>query len=164
MNFGEAFEAVKQGKGMRLPKWAPDVVIRAQYPDEHSKMTAPYARKKEHEQKKREAELKDQIMLLFNQALQIGNVVGRLMDNKVAIRLPKEYYPELFGNEEEKTNFTEQEDAGDKRKLSPEMELHKARMDDFIFRHNMAMRERLAKERGEENSGRNDTGTAASNH
>lgn len=42
MNFGEAFEAVKQGKGMRLPKWAPDVVIRAQYPDEHSKMTAPY--------------------------------------------------------------------------------------------------------------------------
>ena len=40
--------------------------------------------------------------------------------NKVPIRLPKEYYPELFGNEEEKTNFTEQEDAGDKRKLSPQ--------------------------------------------
>ena len=131
---------------------------------EVSDLLESYARRKEHEQKKREAEQKDQIMLLFNQALQIGNVVGRLMDNKVAIRLPKEYYPELFGNEEEKTNFTEQEDAGDKRKLSPEMELHKARMDDFIFRHNMAMRERLARERGEENSGRNDTGTAASNH
>lgn len=42
MNFGEALEAVKAGQGMRLPKWNPDVVIRAQFPDEHSKMTAPY--------------------------------------------------------------------------------------------------------------------------
>lgn len=42
MNFGEAFEQVKKGKGMRLSKWQSDVVIRAQYPDENSKMTAPY--------------------------------------------------------------------------------------------------------------------------
>ncbi|MEK4809059.1 MULTISPECIES: Thoeris anti-defense Tad2 family protein [Bacillus] len=42
MNFGQAFEEVKQGKGMRLPQWSEDVVIRAQFPDEHSKMTAPY--------------------------------------------------------------------------------------------------------------------------
>ena len=42
MNFGQAFEQVKKGKGMRLSQWKPDVVIRAQYPDEHSKMTAPY--------------------------------------------------------------------------------------------------------------------------
>lgn len=42
MNFGEAFEQVKKGKGMRLPQWQPDVVIRVQFPDEHSKMTAPY--------------------------------------------------------------------------------------------------------------------------
>ena len=42
MNFGEAFEQVKKGNGMRLPAWKPDVVILAQYPDEHSKMTAPY--------------------------------------------------------------------------------------------------------------------------
>lgn len=27
---------------MRLPQWKEDVVIRAQYPDENSKMTAPY--------------------------------------------------------------------------------------------------------------------------
>jgi len=32
MNFGEAFEAVKRGAGMRLPKWSEEVVIRAQYP------------------------------------------------------------------------------------------------------------------------------------
>ncbi|MCU4880408.1 Thoeris anti-defense Tad2 family protein [Bacillus cereus] len=42
MNFGQAFEAVKKGRGMRLPQWNEDVVIRAQFPDEHSKMTAPY--------------------------------------------------------------------------------------------------------------------------
>lgn len=27
---------------MRLPQWSSDVVIRVQYPDEYSKMTAPY--------------------------------------------------------------------------------------------------------------------------
>jgi hypothetical protein len=42
MNFGQAFEEVKNGKGMRLPQWSKDVSIRAQYPDSHSKMTAPY--------------------------------------------------------------------------------------------------------------------------
>lgn len=42
MNFGKAFEEVKKGKGMRLPSWNSDVVIKAQFPDEHSKMTAPY--------------------------------------------------------------------------------------------------------------------------
>lgn len=42
LTFGKAFEEVKRGAGMRLPKWSPDVVIRAQFPDAHSKMTAPY--------------------------------------------------------------------------------------------------------------------------
>jgi len=42
MNFGQAFEQVRNGKGMRLPAWKPDVVIRAQFPDANSKMTAPY--------------------------------------------------------------------------------------------------------------------------
>jgi len=42
LTFEEAFAAVKSGNGMRLPKWSKDVVIRAQYPDENSKMTAPY--------------------------------------------------------------------------------------------------------------------------
>lgn len=42
MTFGQAFEEVKRGKGMRLPQWKEDVVIRAQHPDAHSKMTAPY--------------------------------------------------------------------------------------------------------------------------
>lgn len=42
LNFGEALEALKIGKSVRLPNWSPDVKIRAQYPDENSKMTAPY--------------------------------------------------------------------------------------------------------------------------
>lgn len=42
MNFGNAFEAVKKGKAMRLPHWKEDIVVRSQYPDAHSKMTAPY--------------------------------------------------------------------------------------------------------------------------
>ena len=42
MDFGKAFEKVKEGRGMRLPQWKEDVVIRAQYPDKNSKMTAPY--------------------------------------------------------------------------------------------------------------------------
>lgn len=43
MSFGQALEIIKTTeKGMRLPKWSPDVVIRVQRPDEHSKMTHPY--------------------------------------------------------------------------------------------------------------------------
>jgi len=42
LSFEMALSQVKQGKGMRLTHWSPDVVIRAQFPDEHSKMTAPY--------------------------------------------------------------------------------------------------------------------------
>ena len=42
MSFGDALKLVKRGMGMRLPQWKEDVVIRAQFPDEYSKMTAPY--------------------------------------------------------------------------------------------------------------------------
>ena len=42
MQFGKAFEEVKKGKSMRLPSWSSDVLIKAQYLDENSKMTAPY--------------------------------------------------------------------------------------------------------------------------
>lgn len=44
MKFGKALVAIqeKKAEGMRLPKWMPDVVIKVQFPDEHSKMTHPY--------------------------------------------------------------------------------------------------------------------------
>lgn len=41
-NFGLALEATKMGMGIRLPHWSKDVVVRAQFPDKDSKMTAPY--------------------------------------------------------------------------------------------------------------------------
>ena len=101
-------------------------------------------------------------MILFIQALQMGNVMGRILDKDIEIRTPEEYYPYFFAPENKtETYFTEQE--GDKTKLSREMELHKARMDDFIFRHNMAFQERQVNERGE-NSGGNDTGKTPSDH
>lgn len=47
MSFGRAFNFInnpvtKDKMGMRLPHWKEDVVIRIQFPDENSKMTAPY--------------------------------------------------------------------------------------------------------------------------
>ena len=42
MNFGQAFEEAQKGKGMRMRQWNDDVVVRVQFPDEYSKMTAPY--------------------------------------------------------------------------------------------------------------------------
>lgn len=44
MKFAEALLALqeKRAKGMRLPKWEDDVIIKIQYPDQESKMTHPY--------------------------------------------------------------------------------------------------------------------------
>lgn len=52
MRFGDALSSIQTAslskmpnfnmKGMRLPHWSPEVVIRVQVPDENSKMTAPY--------------------------------------------------------------------------------------------------------------------------
>ena len=42
LTFGVAFEQVKLGRGMRLPQWSPEVVVRTQYPDINSKITHPY--------------------------------------------------------------------------------------------------------------------------
>lgn len=42
MNFSKAFEEIKKGKGMRLPSWSKDVIIRVKYPNSFSDMTAPY--------------------------------------------------------------------------------------------------------------------------
>lgn len=42
MPFEQALAEVKRGRGMRLPHWSPEVVIRMQEPDMHSKMTSPY--------------------------------------------------------------------------------------------------------------------------
>lgn len=44
MTFGKAFDAIRKdtNRGMRLPLWKNGVLIKVQFPDENSKMTAPY--------------------------------------------------------------------------------------------------------------------------
>lgn len=44
LTFGQAFDIIRSGgaEGMRLSNWQDDVVIKVQFPDENSKMTAPY--------------------------------------------------------------------------------------------------------------------------
>lgn len=45
MTFGAAFDTIRKDSAntyMRLPKWQPDVKIKVQMPDKHSKMTHPY--------------------------------------------------------------------------------------------------------------------------
>ncbi|MCK5607416.1 DUF2829 domain-containing protein [Candidatus Pacearchaeota archaeon] len=42
MDFSDALRYVKKGGAIRLPTWSKEVFIKAQFPDRHSKMTAPY--------------------------------------------------------------------------------------------------------------------------
>jgi len=42
MNFSKALKKLKKGEAVRLPYWSKDVTINCQYPDENSKMSAPY--------------------------------------------------------------------------------------------------------------------------
>ena len=45
LSFGRALDSVQDNpdtRGMRLPSWKEDVIIKCQIPDENSKMTAPY--------------------------------------------------------------------------------------------------------------------------
>ena len=45
LSFGRALDSVQNNpdtRGMRLPSWKEDVIIKCQMPDENSKMTAPY--------------------------------------------------------------------------------------------------------------------------
>ncbi len=42
VTFGRALEALKFGWSARLPSWGENVFIRAQFPDDSSKATAPY--------------------------------------------------------------------------------------------------------------------------
>ncbi len=42
LNFGQALEALKKGKKVKLPFWGQDVFIAMQFKDENSKMTHNY--------------------------------------------------------------------------------------------------------------------------
>ena len=112
-----------------------------------------YGRKLKRERDQREAKAKDDIAMLYMQALQISNMISHVLDpDNVAIQPISAYYPGMFAEQEDPgEDFTEQEEE-DKPNVSLEWEAYKADMDDFIFRHNRE----FAQKRGE-NSGGNDT-------
>ena len=82
-------------------------------------------------------------MILWNQNLQLMNMLSHSSDQDVPLTQPHEYYPELFGEEIQK--------MAEEAKRQKEVELHKAKMLDYMFRVNQKM-----KKRGE-SSGWNDT-------
>ena len=110
-----------------------------------------YGRRIELEQKKRQAALRDEIMVLWNQNMQLLNMMNASQHpDDVKLRTPAQYYPELFGEEMEQQEQEEQ--------IRNDLALHKARMEEYAFRHNLAR-----KERGESN-GWHDTGKAPGNN
>ena len=70
MNFGDAFNIILKDAetGMRLPQWRPDVVVRIQYPDYHSKMTHPYLYV---ESRKGKVPWKETMVELFSEAWEV---------------------------------------------------------------------------------------------
>lgn len=104
-----------------------------------------YVKKEDRRRAEKKADLKDKVVIMFNQAQQIANFVGTFMDHNVQIKQLKDYYPDLFEALEEE----ETEEAAEER-IQVELEVNKAHMEDYAFRFN------LARKRGEGN-GRNDT-------
>lgn len=90
-----------------------------------------YNRRKENERKEYEAKLKTKIMLNTVLAKQIGEYVACLFDKNAEITPPTKFFPELF--EEENKEI-------EKKNLDMQMQLHKAKMIDFAFKHNSARR------------------------
>lgn len=111
---------------------------------EISDLIESYARKQQHELEKKKAETKDLAMLLYNQATQMADAMAGIMPGNgehKRISLAT-FYPDLF---------SEAAEIEAEEKKRNELALHKARMDDYVYRHNEALRKR-----GESN-GRNDS-------
>lgn len=112
--------------------------------DEIIDLLESYGRRMEIEQKKRISETKDQIMLMWNQNLQLMNMLANSNNpDEVPLKQPHEYYPELFGEEVAR--------MAEEAKVQSELEKHKVQMVGYMLRVNQ-----LRKERGE-SSGGNDT-------
>lgn len=119
--------------------------------DEIIDLMESHGRKLELERREKIADTRDMVMLMWNQNMQLMNIISHsIHPDEIELKMPHEYYPELFGEE-----IKGQEKA---TKRNNELALHKARMEEYAFRHNRAL-----KERGE-SSGRNDTGKTSGNH
>lgn len=60
-------------------------------------------------------------------AKQIGEQIAMLFDDKMQPKQIWDYYPNLFGNEKERI---------EEERSRAQLELHKARMKDYMYRHN----------------------------
>lgn len=85
------------------------------------------------DRERRRDNLKDAVALLWNQNQQLVNLIGCALAKGEDPVLPQYYYPELFEEE-----IAESEQEQKKRQI----ELHKARMEEYAFRHNRALEER----------------------
>lgn len=103
-----------------------------------------YARREERRRKEKEADVRDQAMLLYNHAMQCADAMAAIMPgNQEHKRLSLgEYYPELFPGLKE---------TEEKARIDKELAIHKARMKAYAEANNAARR------KAGENNGRNDT-------
>lgn len=111
---------------------------------EISDLIESYARKEEKRRAERKAITKDLAMMLYNHATQCSDAIAGMMPgNGEHKRLSlATFYPDLF---------PEEKAAEEEKKKQDDLALHKARMDDYVFKHNEALRKRG------ENNGRNDS-------
>ena len=103
-----------------------------------------YARREERRRKEKEADIRDQAMLLYNHAMQCADAMAAIMpgsEGHKRISLGA-YYPELFPGLKE---------AEEKERIEKDLAVHKARMKAYAEANNAARRKE-----GEHN-GRNDT-------
>lgn len=88
-----------------------------------------YNRKMQIETEKEEADLKIKIILNSTLARWIGENVACLLDKNAKVTTISEVFPSLFQSEEESVEESK-----------VDMELYKAKMDDYMFRHNSRMK------------------------
>lgn len=116
---------------------------------EANDMLIGFGERLKHEQRVREADLKDHVIMLYHQAEQTANMMSKVLAGKhagsVRILPVEDYYPDLFRAEDVP-------DVVYDRQLAARQERFRA----FAARHN-------ARLRGDENGGRdgNDAGNAA---
>lgn len=111
---------------------------------EISDLIESYARREERRRKEKEADIRDQAMLLYNHAMQCADAMALMMpggDKRERTSLG-EYYPDLFPGLKE---------TKEQARIERELAIHKARMKAYAKANNAARR------KAGESNGRNDS-------
>lgn len=103
--------------------------------DEIYDLIESFARREKRRMKERESRLKEETAAMYIQAIQIGEMIGHVMrpSSDETITPLSKYYPELFPDENKEN---------EEEKIKNDFALHKARMEEYAFRHNRALKER----------------------